>query len=82
MGWGQPVAAGKRVHSSNHENSCTSESKSGDCEEMSEPPPYCSKRAREISPELDSICNSTGVMAEHSLLQSELPVNGSCGKQG
>lgn len=82
MGWGQPVVAGKRVHSSTHDNNGTSESKSGESEEMSEPPPYCSKRAREISPELERICNGTGagVISEHSLLRDELAVNADCGK--
>lgn len=61
MGWGQPVAPGKRVHSSTQDNCSTSDSKESDTEELSESPPYCSKRARELSPELElesSACSS------------------------
>ncbi|CAL8111533.1 unnamed protein product [Orchesella dallaii] len=69
MGWGQP-AVGKRVHSSNHDNSSSSDPKSGESEEISDPPPYCSKRARELSPELDSICNGSGAMPGISVVQN------------
>lgn len=77
MGWGQPVSTtGKRVHSSTHETSSTSEAKTSDSEEVSEPPPYCSKRAREISPELElnGQCNG-GTMPECSLVHLECAVN-------
>lgn len=82
MGWGQPVA-GKRVHSSTHEDAGGAEFKTGESEEMSEPPPYCSKRAREISPDVEAICNGsdTETAVENGGQQTDSSTNSSNGER-